>query len=160
MRIERANGTRRAARAVFAVLRPGGRFAAIVAGDVKRTTYNTIALDLLARHGGKPDWDDKPGSIRSLVNPTKLEVLFRKAGFTDIAVSSLATVQRMASAATVVSMIRDGHAFYKSLIADLPADRQDAAWAELTVVLKRFEGPDGITGPGEINLVVERKPAP
>jgi len=55
---------RRAVRAVFTLLRPGGRFAAIVAGDLKRTTYNTIALDLLARHGGKTDWDDKPGSIR------------------------------------------------------------------------------------------------
>ena len=93
------------------------------------------------------------------IDPTKLVALFQKAGFTDIAVGSLATVQRMESAATVVSMIRDGYAFYKSFIADLPADRQAAAWAELAVVLKRFEGPDGFTGPGEINLVVGRQPA-
>jgi hypothetical protein len=94
------------------------------------------------------------------IDPTKLETLFQKAGFTDIEVSSLATGQRMESAASEVSMIRDGYAFYKSLIADLPADRQSAAWAELAVILKRFEGPDGFTGTGQINLVVGRKPAP
>ena len=67
------------------------------------------------------------------IDSTKLEALFQKAGFTDIAVNSLAAVQGMESAATVVWMVRDGQVFYKSLIADLPADLpadcQDAAWA-------------------------------
>ena len=63
-----------AARAVLAVLRPGGAFSAIVPGDQAKTGFNPIALDILARHGGKTDWEDKPGSIRSLVDPVRLEV--------------------------------------------------------------------------------------
>jgi len=67
------------------------------------------------------------------IDSTKLEALFLRVRFTDIAVSRIAAVQGMESAATVVWMVRDGQVFYKSLIADLPADlpanRQDAAWA-------------------------------
>ena len=42
-----------AARAVLAVLRPGGAFSAIVPGDQGKVGSNAIVLDILARHGGK-----------------------------------------------------------------------------------------------------------
>jgi ubiquinone/menaquinone biosynthesis C-methylase UbiE len=147
-----------AARAVQKVLRTGGLFAAIVTGDPKKTAFNAVALDILARHGGKTDWEDKPGSIRSLVNPVRLEAVMVNAGFTDVAVSSVRTVQRLESAAAATAMIREGFPFYKAMIAHLPQERQDAAWTELEQTLRRFEGADGFAGPGEFNLVVGRKP--
>jgi ubiquinone/menaquinone biosynthesis C-methylase UbiE len=146
-----------AARAVRTVLRSGGLFAAIVTGDPTKTTYNAIALDILARHGGNTDWEDRPGSIRSLVDPARLEDVMAKAGFTDVAVSRIATVQRLESAAAATTMIREGFAFYKALIAHLPLQRQDVAWNEVEQALRRFEGADGFAGPGELNLVVGRK---
>jgi ubiquinone/menaquinone biosynthesis C-methylase UbiE len=146
-----------AARAVRTVLRRGGMFAAIVTGDPTKTTYNAIALDILARHGGNTDWEDRPGSIRSLVDPARLEDVMAKAGFTDVAVSRIATVQRLESAAAATTMIREGFAFYKALIAHLPLQRQDVAWNEVEQALRRFEGADGFAGPGELNLVVGRK---
>jgi hypothetical protein len=89
-------------------------FAAIVTGDPTKTTFNAIALDILARHGGKTDWEDRPGSIRSLVDPKRLEAVMANAGFTDVVVSSIPTVQRLESAAAATTMIREGFAFYKS----------------------------------------------
>jgi ubiquinone/menaquinone biosynthesis C-methylase UbiE len=147
-----------AARAVQTVLRTGGLFAAIVTGDPNKTTFNAIALDILARHGGKTDWEDKPGSIRSLVNPARLESVMTNAGFVDVVVSRIPTIQRLESAAAATAMIREGFAFYKAMIAHLPQQRQDVAWTELEQALRRFEGPDGFAGPGEFNLVVGRKP--
>jgi ubiquinone/menaquinone biosynthesis C-methylase UbiE len=55
-----------AARAVLRTLRPGGAFSAIVVGDREKSGFTAMVLDILARHGGKTDWEDKPGSIRSL----------------------------------------------------------------------------------------------
>lgn len=147
-----------AARAVQSVLRAGGKFAAIVSGDPTKTTFNAIALDILARHGGKTDWEDKPGSIRSLVDPVRLEAVIANAGFIDIAVSRISTVQRLPSAAAATAMIREGFPFYKAMIAHLSKEQQDAAWTELEQTLRGFEGADGFAGPGEFNLVVGRKP--
>jgi ubiquinone/menaquinone biosynthesis C-methylase UbiE len=147
-----------AARAVQSVLRAGGKFAAIVTGDPTKTTFNAIALDILARHGGKMDWEEKPGSIRSLVDPVRLEAVMANAGFIDVAVSRIPTVQRLPSAAAATAMIREAFAFYKAMIAHLSKEQQDAAWIELEQALKRFEGADGFAGPGELNLVVGRKP--
>ena len=147
-----------AARAVLAVLRPGGAFSAIVPGDQVKAGFNAIVLDILARHGGKTDWEDKPGSIRSLVNPVRLEAVLRNAGFTEVRVSSMPTVQKLESASETTAMIREGFAFFTALIADLSQERQDAAWAEVEQALKRFEGADGFAGPSEVNLAVGRKP--
>jgi len=80
------------------------------------------------------------------------------AGFTDVAVSTIPTVQRLESAAAATAMIREGFAFYKAMIAHLPLERQEAAWTELEKTLRRFEGADGFAGPGELNLAVGRKP--
>src|SRR5580698_2480768 len=89
-----------AARAVHTVLHTGGLFAAIVTGDPMKTTYNAIALD-----------------IRALVDPTRLEAVMVNAGFIDVAVSSISTIQRLESAAAATTMIREGFAFYKAMIA-------------------------------------------
>lgn len=147
-----------AARAVLAVLRPGGAFSAIVPGDQAKTGFNAIALDILARHGGKTDWEVRPGSIRSLVDPVRLESVLRDAGFIDVKVISMPTVQRLESASAMTTVIRDGYAFYKALIADIPQAKQAAAWDEVEQALKRFDGKDGFAGPSDMNIVVGRKP--
>jgi ubiquinone/menaquinone biosynthesis C-methylase UbiE len=143
-----------AARAVLTVLRPGAAFSAIVPGDPAKIGFNAIVLDILARHGGKTDWEDKPGSIRSLADPARLEAVLRDAGFVDVKVTSIPTMQRMESASTMTTVIRDGYAFFTALIADIPQSQQDAAWDEVGQALKRFEGEDGFAGPSDMNLVV------
>jgi len=148
-----------AARAVLAVLHPGGAFSAIVPGDPAKAGFSAIALDILARHGGKANWEDAPGSIRSLVDPARLEAVLRDAGFIDVKATSVPTVQRLESASMMTTVMREGYAFYKALIADLPSDKQELAWTEVEQELKRFEGPDGFAGVSEMNLVVGRKPA-
>ncbi len=148
-----------AARSVWTVLRPGGLFAAIVPGNPERDVFASTALDILARHGRITVSPDTPGSFRSLVDPARLQALFQTAGFIDVAVSAEPTLRRLDSAATATAMIRDGFAFFKALIANLPPQGQETAWADVENALKRFEGPEGLAVPGELNLVVGRKPA-
>lgn len=146
-----------AACAVFATLKPGGRFAAIVPGTADKSPFSATALDILARHGGKTLSVDRPG-IHALGDPAKLGAVLRAAGFTDVTVSSIPTIRRMESAAAATAMIRDGFAFYRALVADQPQPVQDAAWAEVERALARFEDADGLAAPGDVNLAVGRKP--
>lgn len=146
------------ARAVLAVLRPGGTFAAMVHGDPEKNPLTTLSTDILARHGGKTINMNKPGFF-ALADHARLGSVLRNAGFANVAVSSMPIVRRLDSAAAAVTMIREGWAFCQALVADLAPAVQIAAWAEVEQALARFEGADGFIIPGEINLVVGRKPA-
>ncbi len=147
-----------AARAVRSMLHPGARFAVIVPGDRAKVGFSNIVLDILARHGGRTGWDDKSGSIRSLADPDRLRAVLQEAGFVDVSVSRVPTVQRLPDSAAMTTVIREGYAFYKSLIADLAPAAQEAAWAEVSQALRAFDGPNGFVGPGEINMAVGRNP--
>ena len=147
-----------AARAVLAVLHPGGTFAAIVHGDPQKNPLSTLPAEILARHGGKTFNMNKPGFF-ALADHARLGAVLRNAGFTDVTVSSMPIVRRLENKAAAVAMIREGWAFCQALVSDLPADAQSVAWAEVEQALARFDGEDGLTFPGEVNLVVGRKPA-
>ena len=147
-----------AARAVRAVLLPGGPFAAMVHGDPGKNPLNAMAMEILARHGGKTVRADGPGFF-ALADPARLEAVLRSAGFADVAVTSMSFVRRLDNAAAAVVMIRDAFAVCQVLVADLPPTAQDAAWTEVEQALARFDGPNGFVCPGEVNLVVGRKPA-
>ena len=146
------------ARAVLAVLRPGGTFAAMVHGDPEKNPLNTLSTDILARHGGKMINMNKPGFF-ALADPARLGAVLRTAGFVDVAVSSMPIVRQLDNAAAAVAMIREGWAFCQALVADLPPTAQVAAWVEVEQALTRFQSADGFVVPGEINLVVGRKAA-
>ena len=148
-----------AVRAVWTVLRPGGLFGAIVPGNPERDIFASTALDILARHGGTTVSPATPGSFRSLVDPVRLSTLFQTAGFVDVTVSVEPTLRRLESAAAATAMIRDGFAFFKALVGKLPPQGQADAWADVENALKQFEGPEGLAVPGELNLVVGRRPA-
>ena len=146
-----------AARAVLGVLRPGGTFAAMVHGDPEKNPLNALSTDILARHGGKAINMNKPGFF-ALADHTRLGAVLRTAGFVDVAVSSMPIVRRLDNTAAAVAMVREGWAFCQALVADLLPTAQVAAWAEVEQALARFQSADGFVIPGEINLVVWRKP--
>ena len=147
-----------AAAAVCDVLRPGGRFAAMVHGDPEKNPLNKLATDILSRHGGVAIDRDKPGFF-SLANHARLEDVMRNAGFVDVAVTAVSLIRRLDSASSAVAMARAGYAECIRLVVDLPLEGQNAAWAELEQALSEFNGPDGCAIPAEVNLVVGRKPA-
>jgi ubiquinone/menaquinone biosynthesis C-methylase UbiE len=147
-----------AAHAVCAVLRPGGRFAALVHGDPQRNPMNRLAIDILARHGGKTVRRDGPGFF-ALADPARLADVMHHAGFVDVMVTQAPATRRLDDAATAVTMIRQSFADCMKLVADLPAEGQAAAWEELRQALAAFEGPDGCVMPAEYNIVVGRRPA-
>ena len=146
------------ARAVLTVLRPGGTFAAMVHGDPEKNPLNTLSTGILARHGGKAINMNKPGFF-ALADHTRLGAVLRTAWFVYVAVSSMPIVRRLDNTAAAVAMVREGWAFCQALVADLPPTAQVAAWDDVKQALTRFQSADGFVIPGEINLVVGRKPA-
>ena len=145
------------ARAVLALLRPGAAFSALVFADASRNPFEAVPLSILARHGGKTLSADKPG-IFALADPARLVDVLEQAGFVDVSLTTIATVHSMDSAAEATTMIREAYAFLVAQVADLSQAAKDAAWAEVQNALSRYEGPDGLKAPGEMLLVVGRKP--
>lgn len=147
-----------AARGVLGMLRPGGRFAAMVHGDPARNPFNALPAEILARHGGKTLRPGAPGFF-ALSDPERLKAVLRHAGFVEVSASAMAIERRLDSAAAAVAMIREAFAVCQGLVDDLPAASQTAAWAEVEQALSRFQTADGFVVPGEVNLVVGRRPA-
>ncbi len=69
-----------------------------------------------------------------------------------------ATLRQWAPPGSRATVIREGHAAFTALIADVPQSEHDAAWKDVEQALKRLEGKDGFAGPNDMNLVVGRKP--
>lgn len=146
-----------AARGVFGMLRPGGRFAALVHGARARNPLNALATEILARHGGRTLRPDGPGFL-ALADPARLAGVQRDAGFVVVAVSVEPFHRRLDDAAMAVDMIRDAFAFCQGLIADRPEDAQAAAWAEVEAALSQYQTAEGLVIPAEANLGVGCKP--
>jgi ubiquinone/menaquinone biosynthesis C-methylase UbiE len=146
-----------AARGVFGMLRPGGRFGALVHGASARNPLNALATEILARHGGKTLRPDAPGFF-ALADPARLVSVLRDAGFEDVAVTPQPFDRKLDNAAMAVDMIRDAFAVCVGLIADLPAAEQAAAWAEVEAALSVYQRPEGLIIPAEASLVIGRRP--
>ena len=75
------------------------------------------------------------------------------AGFRDIAVESVPSPLRMASAEECVAFERDSFGALHQMLAGLPVPERDAAWKEIHRALAEFEGPGGFVGPCEMLVV-------
>ena len=63
----------------------------------------------------------------------------------------------MPSAARYVEFVRSAGGPIQQLLAALPASAADAAWADMTERLRRFEGPLGWVGPNQLLLTAGRR---
>ena len=61
-----------------------------------------------------------------------------------------ATPARLDSAATCLRFQRESFAALHTMLAGLPEQEQDAAWAEVGTALRQFERPGGFEGPCEL----------
>ncbi len=147
-----------ALRSVHAALAPGGRFAALVfAGPSGNPCITTLVRTALEHVGAPPGDPFAPGTLLSLGRPDHVRALMSEAGFDDISVQALDTPMCTASAAEYVQFVRDAGAPVIQLLNALPPARRDAAWAEITQRLARFQEGRGWVGPNQLLLVAGAK---
>jgi ubiquinone/menaquinone biosynthesis C-methylase UbiE len=144
---------------ILTILRPSGRFGAVVIGPPEHNPFLAEPLKILRRHANKaPPPPGAPG-IFALANAGQLSTLLRDAGFTDVSVKTIDENLDMDSAEDAMQMIKEAFGVYRAIIGDQPARTQEDAWAEVLDFLKRFEGAYGLRVTSQFHVASGAKPS-
>lgn len=134
-------------------LRPGGRISAVVYSTADRNGFFSVPVGIIRRRAQlPPPVPGQPGPF-SLGSPGVAERAFAGAGFRDVTVTAVPSPVRMATSADCLRFERESFGALHQMLAGLPADEREAAWAEVGDALADYDGPDGFTGPCEMLVV-------
>ncbi len=146
---------------IWAALRPGARFSAIVFADpAANPCIATMAATAWRRAGGTPPSPFAPGSLFSLGQPGLLEALLEQAGFVQVKVQTMPAPMHLPSCRHYINFVRMAGLPITSILAALPAAAQQAAWDDIESQLNRFSHANGWTGPNSLLLASATKPTP
>lgn len=131
-------------------LREGGRISAIVYSTPERNQFFSIPVSIIRRRTGLPaPAPGLPGPF-SLGQPGVLEAAYEDAGFQEVEVRAVDAPVRFSSAAECVRFERESFGALHAMLAGVPEDEREEAWAEIEEELRQFEGADGFVGPCEL----------
>jgi SAM-dependent methyltransferase len=141
----------RALAEVRRVLRPGGRFAAVVFSAVERNPFRAAPQAIASRLAGQPFPPFGPGQW-ALNDPATLADAFRRAGFKAVEVRPVPFVYRFASLADALENQAVAQPLFTQLLESLSEADRAAAWVEITRTFQPFVAPDGFSAPNEALL--------
>jgi SAM-dependent methyltransferase len=149
----------RALREIHRVLRPGGRFSAIVYSTPDCNPFFSIPVGIIRRIAGLPaPAPGLPGPF-SLGSPGALESAYATAGFEAVDVRPLDAPVRFPTAAECVRFERESFGALHAMLADVTPGERDAAWREIEAELRQFEGGEGFEGPCQLLIGSARRGA-
>ena len=139
------------------VLAPGGRVAAIVYSTPDRNAFFSTPVSIIRRRAnlGAPV-PGQPGPF-SLGAPGVLAAAYERAGFREVVVETMPAPLRLANAAACVDFERESFGALHQMLAGLDESGREAAWNEIALALRAFEGPDGFAGPCELVIAIGTK---
>ncbi len=146
---------RKALMALRRVLKPGGKFAAVVWSAAAKNLYLTIPLDAVGRRSAEAAGASSVRIALSMGEPGVLDDELAGAGFRDLSVHPVPSNRRFASAAEAVENMRSAPA--AEVVAKLPESEWEAAWSDIEGQLRSFEGPAGCELLGEVLVGVGAK---
>lgn len=145
-------------REVHRALRPGGRVCTMVFARPEANPCITTLMATALKRAGLPPRDPfQPGGLLSLGKPGLLDEMFRRAGFKDVATTTIAAPFRLPTARHYLEFIRASASPIQQILGRLEAGAADAAWAEMEERLRVFETPAGWEGPNELLLTAARR---
>jgi SAM-dependent methyltransferase len=128
-------------------LRPGGRIAVVVYAGAAENGFFSVPVSIIRHCAGLgPPLPGQPGPF-SLGADGALAQELTEAGFADVQVQAIDAPLRLPSAGDCLRFERESFGALHQLLSGLPAPEREAAWAEVGIALKEFEGPGGFTGP-------------
>jgi SAM-dependent methyltransferase len=138
------------------VLKPGGRFAAIVFSAPDRCPYLSLPHAIVFRMGlFTSPAPERFGEFR-LGAPSLLEDALGTAGFGEISVHTVPARHRFPSLREAMQYAR-GPLPLRELMAGLSRAEQEQAWAEIERALAQFVGAQGYDSPCELLIGVGTK---
>jgi SAM-dependent methyltransferase len=146
----------RALTCIRRVLKPGGRFAAIVFSTPDRCPYLSLPHAIVFRMSRfTSSASERFGEFR-LGAPGVLEDAFGTAGFRAVSVHTVPIRRRFPSLGEAMQYAR-GPLPLRELMARLSRAEQEQAWAEIERALAQFVGPQGYDSPCELLIGVGTK---
>jgi SAM-dependent methyltransferase len=132
-----------AAREMRRVLAPGGRAALAVWDEPDRNPWTTVPNSVMAELGHVPPPDpEAPGMFR-LAGEGRLAELLQDAGFTDVAVSSVALERRYVTVDEFVGETFELSPVASSVYAGLGPEQQAEVTARIAIGVQPFTAADG-----------------
>jgi ubiquinone/menaquinone biosynthesis C-methylase UbiE len=140
------------------VLKPGGRFAALVFTTPDKNPFQSEPMQILLRHGNKPA--PKPGQpgLFALGADGVLESLLNDSGLEDIKTKDVTAPIRFRTADDALAFLQEAAGAYRAVIADLDDAAKAAAWAEVRDCLTKFEGANGFEAVIDLRIGSGRQP--
>ena len=136
---------------------PGGKVAAIVFSALEKNPYYGIVFGIAQRIGNIPP--PAPGEpwMFALGDPGALEDVYKRAGFLNVPVHTVAIQRRFPSAADAIRNMQNSVGDTRELMNQLSEAQRESAYVEIQEQLSRFEGPSGLEVPGEVLIGVGTK---
>ena len=129
------------------VLRPGGRYAALVFAEADANGFFSVPISIIRTNAQLPP--PAPG-LPGPFSATNLEELLVAGGFSNVEVRRVEAPLRLASAAECAQLERESFGALHQMLAGLSEAERESTWVEIEMALRRFEGPDGFVGPCEL----------
>jgi ubiquinone/menaquinone biosynthesis C-methylase UbiE len=146
---------------IYAALKPGGRFSALVFGAPASNPLLTIPFTIANRHAGRAFTQretERPGTLMSLGDNVRLIALLETAGFEDGRVQHIAAPFRAPSVDDYIAFLRTSASPLIEILAPLPEAIQYAAWSEIRREFDRFSTAQGWVGPKVLLLCAGQRP--
>jgi SAM-dependent methyltransferase len=139
------------------VVKPEGKVATIVFSALEKNPYYGIVFGIAQRIGNIPP--PAPGEpwMFALGDPGALEDVYKRAGFLNMLLHTVAIQRRFASTADAIHHMQNSVGDTRELMNRLTEAQRERAWVEIEKQLSRFEGPNGLEVPGEALLGVGTK---
>jgi ubiquinone/menaquinone biosynthesis C-methylase UbiE len=142
-----------ALREIHRVLKPDGRFAAMVYSAVEKNPYRAGSQAVASRLAGRPFPEAGPGQW-ALNDPATLAEAFRQARFRAVEVRVVPFTWHFATLADAVQNLEEAQPLFAKLIAQLSETDRATARAEIEQLLQPFVGPDEFVAPSEALIAV------
>ena len=125
--------------AIQRVLKPGGRFAALVFTTPANNPFLAQPMGILLRHAGKQAPAAGQPGLFALGADDVLKKLLEDCGFMDVRTVIARAPLRLPNADITLEMMQQAFGAYRAVVASLSQTEQSAAWTEVRKCLAQFE---------------------
>ena len=131
--------TANALEAIHRMLKPGGRFAALIYTTAENNPTMSRPIEILLRHANKARPSPRKSRLFTLGNDGVLEGLLTGSGLTDVRTETVQERPTRLEPLDAMKMRQEAFGSFRSVVADLSPDQQTAAWMDVHDCLKRYE---------------------